>query len=263
MLDSHPKLATLHGESYFNLNNQTDKLKKRLRYMLNQREKNGTTTVGYKHSHDLYHAATTARNFAHVFPTSPLIVSIRHPVHWFESYWNFRHNNNGKNWTMPISPLQLVMQRRGDLRRGIGTDHLHVGLGMFHHFLSQLGKTPQRNGTREMELLQYHMEPGEAEEIYPVERKVPNRVFVVLTEQLEDSSTNGQLRQDLQAFLRLDTPFEDIPHVRPETFYRPEELIKKSKKEDICKPEYKELRGKLVEIGSIVSEWLMDYFLPR
>jgi hypothetical protein len=245
--------------------NKPDKLEKRLRHVLRLRQMNGTTTttIGYKQSHDLYHPLITARNFAQVFPNSPLIVTLRHPVLWFESYWNFRHNNNGKNWTMPFYPLKHVTQRRGNLLRGIWTSDLHVGLGMFHHYLSQLGKTPQRNGTREMELLQYNMEPGEAEKLFPVPWKTPNRVFVILTEQLDDTSNTARLQRDLQTFLRLNTPFNELPHVRPDTLYQSEELVNRSKKENICKPRYKELRAKLVEIGSIASEWVMDYFLPR
>lgn len=266
MLDSHPQLASLHGENYMNMINKTENLKTRLVHMQTQRQaKNnaGSITVGYKQSHDLYHPYITTRNYAHVFPTTPLIVTLRHPVKWFESYWNFRHNNNGKNWTLPFYPLKHVIQRRGDFRQGIWTDDLHVGLGMFHHYLAHLGKTPQRNGTREMELLSYEMKEGEAAEVFPVPNQVPNRVFVMLTEQLEDRESNDQVRRDLQSFLRLDTPFDEIPHVRPDTLYLSQKTVRKSKPETICKPKYKELREKLVRIGEIVSEWVLDYFLTR
>lgn len=263
MLDSHPQLASLHGENYFNMINKTDNLKKRLHYMLKQQRANGTTTVGYKQSHDLYHPSITTRNYAEVFPSTPLIVTLRHPVKWFESYWNFRHNNNGKNWTLPFYPLKHVIKRRGNFREGFVTSDLHVGLGFFHQFLAQLGKTPQLNGTREMELLEYEMEDGEAAEVFPVPRKVPNRVFVVLTEQLEDKNSNERVRKDLQSFLRLDTAFDAIPHVRPDTLYISQKAIERSKKESICKPKYKHLREKLLRIGEVASEWVLDYFLSR
>jgi hypothetical protein len=260
LLDAHPQLATIPGENYANSKNNTDRLNYEI--MRTRKLYPNAIKVGYRQSHDLYHVGVTAANFRTLYPTAPLIVTVRHPISWLESYWNFRSNFDGKQRTKPINVLKL-QQRRGDLMHGTETGRLHLGMGYFHHFLALLGKTPQTINSREHELLQIGLAPGEWNAIFPTRHHVPNPILLTTTEQMK-KNTNNTFLVDLQRFLGLSEPFPgQLPHVRPSHWLSDEEIaISEMYQENICKPKYDKLRKMLQEMGTIAAEWIIEYLLP-
>lgn len=78
LLDAHPQLATISGENYANSNNNTDRLNYEI--VRARKRRPNATKVGYRQSHDLYNVGGTATNFRTLYPTAPLIVTVRHPI---------------------------------------------------------------------------------------------------------------------------------------------------------------------------------------
>jgi hypothetical protein len=259
LVDTHPLLATNPGETSANAVGRALDLEKTLRLLLKNNP--NATKVGYKHSHDMYHSRITVTNFRTLYPATPLVVTVRHPILWFESYWNFRFNFVGAKRIRPIR-LDYVLSRLGNLTHGVDTRRLNLGMAYFHHFLAQLGKTPQTIDPREQELLRFDMSPGEWEENFPTQYQVPNRILLTTTEQMRDQKNNTFLL-DLQRFLGLSVPFPGkLPHVRPSSWLTEEQIATSAVyKEDICKPIYDDFRKILQQIGAIASEWIIEYFL--
>lgn len=282
LVDNHPQMASLPGENFLNSGNRTEILERELIKLRKKNSKrsfyefNVTTSilpsqeasmlVGYKQSHDLYHVQVTGRNFATRYPTTPLVVTLRHPISWMESYWNFRYNNAGHKRIRSIRP-NLILRRSGNLTHGIKIGSLQLHMGYFHHFLAQLGKTPLTDA-REVQLLKKGLN-NEAEfqavlaSFTSGERAAaPNRILVTSTEQMKHKS-NSTFLVDLQHFLGLEEPFPgELPHVRPSSWLTDKQIaISAVYKDDICKPKYEGLRRALLQLGNVVADWLLEFFL--
>jgi hypothetical protein len=86
--------------------------------------------------------------------------------------------------------------------------------------------------------------------------KLNNKVFLYAEEQLIDKATIPVVLSDLQSFLNLNHPFDDLPHSNSQEVRSNDHSI------DICQAEYAPLRESLIQLGSNMADWILQYFVP-
>jgi hypothetical protein len=174
---------------------------------------------------DLLYSEVGLGNLETHFPQTDLIVSVRHPVLWFQSFYNYRIRKGnampkpqhliGK---CPSSRTRTIVTGNendwSNLKDGIlnhddpflirGNPHkLCTDRSRFHFALSRLGKTPM-NSTDELELLHYHK--------LKVHNFPKNRIFLMEIGQLsvENRTRADQFVDDLVDFLHLRDDNNDV-----------------------------------------------------
>lgn len=200
------------------------------------------------------------------FPETKFIVSLRHPVKWFESFYNFRQYHHFPR-KMPSTeeligpcvdgnPYPSVhngnKKHSGTAdKQGVCTDRAN-----YHWVLSRLGKTPMTTA-KEITLLQHGMDVTATK----------NKIFLMEDRQILLSNPSSQnFTTDLRDFLGLH---HDLPLLQP---YEPPKNkyadTKKYKNRDaasgtinICDPEHDKVRSILVDIGKDAAEWISEYFI--
>lgn len=197
---------------------------------------------GYKAPRDLINPRSlySIYNF---WPKTKLIVGLRHPVLWFESFYNFRVRGG---FDMP--PAETLIGKCPRNSRGVCTDE-----GLFHIHLSNLGKTP-RNTTRELMMLE-----GPRYKFMMEMPRLPNKVFLYEISQLHDKSNERryQYRLDLTNYLDLQKPLEPMPPSASA------DKPKKKKAIEICDEKYVHVRAELMKHARSASLWIREYLLPH
>jgi len=187
---------------------------------------------------------TPLRLLSTQFPNAKLIVGLRHPVKYFESYYNFRARHPQHNWTT-LPPAETLIGTNNcsnnPASQGVCTEH-----AKFHTNLAKLGKTNWRD-EREQKLLHLTRQQQHL-------TVVRNPLFLYDMEQLYDTNVTRQAQfgLDMERFLGLHSPLNPLIPPTPE---------KKTKVLDICQPQYRELRDHLVNIGGRASRWILDFLL--
>jgi len=197
---------------------------------------------GYKAPRDI-HNPKAIDAFSKYWPKTKFIVGLRHPVLWFESFYNFRIRFN---YTLP-APEDLMAGNCPPQARNVCTEEIR-----YNDHLSRLGKT-DRTDPEELKLLG---------PILPRHRDLPkmeNPVFLYEISQMHESDEvlAAQYRQDLQSYLGLKTPIEPLTESE-ETHM---EHANKDKEIDICAPEHAALHDELLQIARDSSQWIRDYFI--
>ncbi len=190
-------------------------------------------------------------NYAKYFPSTKLIIGVRHPVLWFESLYNFRVTNVPWKEMPPTS----------ELTRGChsGSQGVCAWRANFHDFLSRLGKTPM-SSTSEKQLLQLGLDRVKSN-VGPV--------FLYDVSQLSESDSDGgarstQFRTDLKRFLGLQTEIPPFPLVDTSGRFDFLPGVKHQvnrNKIDICQPKHDIIRKVLMEKAKLASTWIRKYFL--
>ena len=165
------------------------------------------------------------------FPDVKLIFGIRHPVHYFQSFYNYRvlmvHQGKLEG---PVPPAETLIGSKEWVRVSTQT-------ARFETVLKSLGKTNDKNV-----------------------KATPFKVMLYTLEQMEDEDENraANLRKTLGSFLELEHMIEPLaaanvnPHQGKRGF---EETI------DICDKRYDNLRSILVENGKETQRWIREEFL--
>ena len=195
---------------------------------------------GYKAPADLMNDAPRAL-LRQYFPRTKLIVGVRHPVKWFESYYNFKAR---KGYSMP-PPETLVGP---DLPRMV---RFHVNLGL-------MGKTNVSFDLDQQRLiLPYLAEYGA--NLTHLER-MNNPIFLYDIAQPFDvnATRQEQFRNDLADYLALPLGGRLSEHLKPRKVIPENYHIAM----EICDANYTNLRNELVEVGRAAAAWILDYFLP-
>jgi hypothetical protein len=253
-LSDHPQIQIPLEERYDLINRDPKKLALRMYRMYHKQATLEEGYIqGYKQPKDVSFPQTI-QAWNRYWPKAKLIVTVRHPVRWFESFWNFfrldlRKENFGAG---------DMIGRKVPL--GVLEEGLHTGLGEFHLYLSRLGKTNQTTDPDEWALLKGFYLPDEMH-MAPAPYR-PHKVFFLEMSQLADKneSRSERLRTDLQEFLGLRQPFSPVVHVRP--MKKNTEAAKKEKIQmDICRPQHDALRVELMRIARAASVWIRRYFL--
>eukprot|EP00978_Attheya_sp_CCMP212_P016826 scaffold44439_cov49-Attheya_sp.AAC.1 len=208
------------------------------------------------------------QNFQTLFPRTKLIVGVRHPILWFQSFYNFRVNNYQK-----MIPANECIGHCFFKTRNTCTDR-----GRFHYFLARLGKTLLKD-PEELDLLRSQDQKDLHSTITNFTFLGSNtKVFLYDTDQLAydihtSSHTNiteesvrmaKQFREDLRCFLGLPPQKELPPMIQqiPGRKYTAEKQAEIDKgKINICDDTYAELRKVLLDHGTKASRWIRRYFL--
>ena len=213
---------------------------------------------GYKAPRDIVDPVVLDLLSEH-WPSTKLIVGLRHPIPWFQSLYNFK----AKRYNDTPNALQLIgecMQdmdpseraihqaKVGSFDRGVCTD-----LARYHVHLSLLGKTNVTE-PRQDRLL------GPRRVTMASRAPLHHPVFLYEAEQLSDSN-EGRFRQfkfDLEQYLGLPEPLGLPPGSdSDEANSNPHKHFPL----DICRPKYNRLRAELLRHGAAASTWILDYFL--
>lgn len=186
---------------------------------------------------------------------STFIVQIRHPVDWFQSYYNYMMKVKYPEKLLPVEKLPSSCDKHaapyitGHGSRGIRnacTDRSN-----FHYALSRLGKTPMTSAD-ELRLLN-----NNGMSLFPVHGKV----FLIEISQFDDPHVADQLRIDLASFLGM--PEQSFPAIK--TGFKGGSNHQEAKGRvnpvDICDKKYADVRARLVANGKRASEWIQKYFL--
>jgi hypothetical protein len=200
---------------------------------------------GYKAPIDIMHPDVLT-NLRTYWPETKIIIGVRHPVKWFESFYNFnkRQADRGRPGAVRLGPAETM---------GV-PGHAH-----FHAHLSRLGKT---NVTH----------PDEAALLGDVGRPeqppaaMTNKVFLYESSQPYDlhNGRSARYRWDLETFLGLTEPLEPIP-LRGETDGESYNYTSENFHYDIdiCEDKFADLRRQLLEVGTTAAEWILKYFVPH
>lgn len=162
------------------------------------------------------------------FPNTKLIYGLRHPVYWFESYFNYRvlafHAGKIKG---PVPSAETLLHSNEWER--VSTD-----AARFETVLQQLVSTEKQS------------------------LKFP--VFLYTLEQMKGTDENEALRNSLGSFLGLQYPIQPLKKINVnnrvgDNGYK--ETI------DICDSRYDQLRTVLVKNGQTTQQWIREKLLPH
>jgi hypothetical protein len=177
------------------------------------------------------------------FNSTKLIIGVRHPVKFFQSFYNYRVTemyDNHERIEVP-SPMKLIGNKGW---RDVSTD-----LARFELSLMQLAKVDlTTKELHEMAARGLTMAPS------------PFKIFLYTIDQLEDKNEDRALRfrQDIQQFLGLDSLIDPFQHENVNTFVgktRHPETI------DICDSKHSQVRKVLINQGEKTRRWITDKFI--
>lgn len=178
------------------------------------------------------------RYFRQYFNKTKLVVGVRHPIKWFESYYNFvsRHGHNLPHPNKCIGECTPQMM-------GVCTQH-----SQFHQSLAVFGKTNVKD-PKERRLLRMPRIK------YQFISRIDNPIFLYHSDQLYDKNATRfeRMRFDFQHYLGLAKP---MPNATKYISTRG-----KTKAINICETQYAPVREELLKVGARASAWIRRYFL--
>jgi hypothetical protein len=193
--------------------------------------KDDTLRRGIKCSFGLKHRSAVTRTEKY-FPESKLIVGVRHPVDFLESFYNYRvtqanHHAKEKDDNVP-PPLETLIEDDVEWK------NINTLAARFETNLGYLGKT---NNT---------------DKYYPPTKF---KVFLYTFEQMNDTNEKRQemFRSELQEFLELKQPIPPLNENQPAN--------KGDGTVDICDSKYDGLREELISKGTTTQNWILKEFL--
>lgn len=248
-LESHPEVSMFKDERCENSFNQHAVLMKDLYEKFPASNSTHQVIRGIKCPADIENTKLSMRNYRKYFYKTDFVVGIRHPVLWFESFYNFRVHNEFK---MP-NATKLI----GQCLRGYW--NVCTFRSNFHIFLSNLGKTQStKNEWKHLIDKRFHrrLDP------VPTNR----RVFLYEVSQLSSFGNphlSETFRVDLQQFLHLQSPIAPFIWFKPGRNHSSSAVHQRvtAKKMDICHSVYDPLRHVLLHQARQASEWIRTYFM--
>jgi hypothetical protein len=192
---------------------------------------------GYKAPRDIF-SIKALDSIAEYWPDCKFVVGLRHPVTWFESFYNFRVR---RGYTMP--PADSLIGNCPSNSHSVCTEE-----ALFHLHLNLLGKTNQTTAA-EKKLLKPR--PSKVPKLSPMH----NQVFLYEISQLGDKDEDRayKYRRDLGSFLGLKHELSPIIHEEESQNYHYDL--------DLCEDRYRPLRRALMDIAKPASEWIRTYFI--
>lgn len=185
------------------------------------------------------------------FPRTKFIIGLRHPISWFESFYNYQSYRGVK---LPNDTSQLI---------GKCVDHEKVctDRARFHAALARLGKTPMSSQEEINLLFGLRYDGGEVQN-QPRRRQrylkqqttgVPNKVLLYEVRQIHDAGASKELLSDIRSYLGIR---EDFLKISP---YKQSKL----RAINICDEQHESVRKLLVEHGADARAWMKSYFLKN
>lgn len=167
------------------------------------------------------------KNYKKFFPATKFIVGLRHPVRWFESFYNFRITNGFYD----IPPAEKLIGKCRRRFKGVCTFRAN-----FSHHLQKI-------------------EPFRKVFLYDVGQLRD-----------DDYSRSSLFLRDFGAFLGLSQSLEEpMIWVKPgkhPTSTEEKEMIS-SRQIDICEDKYYELRRVLMQQASFSASWILEKFVKN
>jgi hypothetical protein len=203
----------------------------RLMKNLNEASSDPNVKRGIKCPVGLYTSASIER-LQDWFPDTKLILGLRHPVYYFQSFYNYRvmefHQNKLKTRIPP--PESLIGSHEWA--------RVSTETARFEKVLKKLGKTNS---------------DGES-------LPTPFKVFLYTLEQMEDENEERgqQLRETLGSFLELQHQIQPLHAANINHFVGKKALDETI---DICDTKYNHLRSVLVKNGRKSQRWIREEFL--
>lgn len=200
-------------------------------------------------------------NLQKFFPTAKFVVTLRHPVLWFQSLYNFKLRTKGQ-----LKSPEECMGNCGEgcwkgLKRQNSTNCAKskpcTGGSNFHHFLSRLGWTKMKD-PKELDLLDHHK--------MSVHRFPRAQLFLTEIGQMEgtDLKVTNNLMYDLEEFIGLEERALPRFHkrAREQTNYTARaKTDSEGSVLHICDEKHSLLREHLLGISRKASEWITTYFI--
>ncbi|GKY95801.1 hypothetical protein MPSEU_000540800 [Mayamaea pseudoterrestris] len=225
---------------------------------------------GYKAPNDIRRPPALSA-FRKYWPDTRLVVGLRHPVKWFESYYNFnvRQSQKRRNFTdgeaVMLPAEQMVGRKLPDRVQ-------------FHHHLAMLGKTNVTD-PKEQALLNgagSDMQSPNTRKAFAMPYPpayMRNQVFLYEVSQpfVKENGLARRFAHDFKEFLQLDKPLRPVDNESTlrKIFLK---LVGKKKKEerpnfhyaiDICDDKFVELRRELLQVGKEASQWISQFLLNQ
>mmetsp|Transcript_3092 Transcript_3092/g.6595 ORF Transcript_3092/g.6595 Transcript_3092/m.6595 type:complete len:354 (-) Transcript_3092:37-1098(-) len=163
-------------------------------------------------------------NYRSYFPDTKFIVGVRNPIRWFESFYNFRVQND-----FPMLPPQKLVGKCRKLNQGVCTNRAN-----FSQHLSKI------ENSRKVFL--YDM------------NQLQNKEFM--------GAFLGDLREFLGLKAPLESPMIHVKPGQ-KLMSKEHENRLRSKKINICEDQFAELRGLLQRQASESASWILDEFLAN
>jgi len=180
-------------------------------------------------------------------PHTTIIIGIRHPVLWFQSFWNMQASHGLTKFAKrnPYMIIEPCVPRRACNIMCPHRWHFCLHQGRFHVALATLGKTALSEEERKL-LAPNDMDGG----INLISKKIRNPVF--LYEQTE-------LRQDyvwdeMAKYFNVTT----IPHDK----YVSSHGGASNRSIDFCEERMDGFRAMMMPYAYELSVWMQDYFIP-
>lgn len=182
-------------------------------------------------------------------PRTLIIVGIRHPVLWFQSFWNMQAQNfphNYKNST-PYDRTKICSkcQNKGCPRKQL----FCVARSRFHLVLANLGKTPLDSAERAL------LAPNDGDGGDNIKSQdIRNTIFLYEQTELDQEDVWQTLARLLQY------PHATIPHDQRHSSHGKKRDYE-TNTIDICNPKFDAFRGIMMPYAYEMSIWFCDYFL--
>ena len=194
------------------------------------------------------------KDFSKYLPRTRLIVGIRHPVLWYQSFYNMQAGNDP---TLPAADSTDLTV--GCNNRNCGKGYCQIGKlfclnrARFHLGLAELGKTPLDKVERELIPPELKVSDG---------NMIRNKIFLYDMEQLGDKNTTRKERlwSDLGDFIGYP---DTIPHDKYKSSHGIEGANAKNARINICDKRYDPIRAQLLVHGRQMSQWICPYFVKQ
>lgn len=249
-LGDHPQVQCFQDEIYDMYKGQVGEMVKRLHKYL---KPGFQYKRGYKSPGDIF-LANTIHLLDEYFPKTRLVLSLRHPVLYYQSIYNFRIQNLGDADDPFQHPNDGIGECKNTYPGFVCTNHANYGQYMY-----RLGKTLSKYPTKtEQEIIDEKPQSAAKASV------TRNLVFVVEISQLQDKDVQrkNQLKEDLQHFLDLDEPLPDNPKVVPGMKWPAESQATRDKRKmDICEDQYIPLRAELMRTSKQTATWILESFV--
>lgn len=199
----------------------------------------------------------SSSSIIHYFPQTKLIIGVRHPVRWFESFYNFIVQTNGRI-PGPYEKTNACVEGEECSDTGCPNGHLFcTQRARFHLQLAAMMKTPM--GKDELELLP-------TINITLLKQVVPNPVLLYETSQMSNENIDERQKfwDGIGSYLGYSEPMPEqinsIPGSTPNK--RPgKQIWLDTMKIDICNAIWDKLRAILMDHAREASKWVLEYLL--
>ena len=241
-----------------------------------KRNRTKPLSIGYKSPMQLA-STKSLTHLTNLYPDIRMVLSMRHPVEQFESYYNYvLRNAASTDNILPVEEIVNVCHEmcpsnspRNCLKNWAGK--ICTGNSNWHMYISRMGITPM-NTPEELDLLGNHVMSIHK---FPGWQKVlaskggartSPRLFLIENSQMDyvsNMNVTVDLFSDLERFLQIDEGALPRPQlergdaVYPKYDYKDRaHLVLK-----ICDDKNIAVRQSLMEIARNSSKWIMDYLL--